>query len=222
MPGQGHSSLPPQGRINAIGRNEPSPRSTHRETASLPRPKTAASIWNAKTGKLLNTVNHEWVLSAAFSPDGSRIVTASEDKTARIWDAKTGELILQVARIRDQVNFAEFSRPDGARIVTASSDKKARIWNANTGELLKELDGHDSSLRGAAFSPDGARVVTASDDNTARVWNAGTGEVIAVLKGHLKTVWSAAFDRMALASSPRQKTRRPAFGTPRQANSSRC
>ena len=32
-------------------------------------------------------------LSAAFSPDGKRIVTASSDKTARIWDAATGQPI---------------------------------------------------------------------------------------------------------------------------------
>lgn len=31
------------------------------------------------------------VLSAAFSPDGSRIVTASDDKTARTWDAASGK-----------------------------------------------------------------------------------------------------------------------------------
>jgi WD40 repeat protein len=33
------------------------------------------------------------VFSAAFSPDGSRIVTTSDDETARIWDAATGKEI---------------------------------------------------------------------------------------------------------------------------------
>jgi WD40 repeat protein len=151
-------------------------------------------IWNARTGEPLNTViNERWVLSAAFSPDGARIVTASEDdNTARIWDAKTREELLQRLQHPDHVNFASFS-PDGGRIVTACSDKIARVWDSRTGQLLKELSGHDGRLRGAAFSPDGGRVVTASEDGTARVWDAETRQVIAVLNGHHKTVWSAAF-----------------------------
>jgi WD40 repeat protein len=32
-----------------------------------------------------------WVTTAAFSPDGARIVTASDDHTARVWDAATGQ-----------------------------------------------------------------------------------------------------------------------------------
>ena len=58
------------------------------------------------------------VFSAAFSPDGARIVTASADGTARIWDAATGSPVGEPLRQRDAVFSAAFS-PDGARIVTA-------------------------------------------------------------------------------------------------------
>ena len=72
--------------------------------------------------------------SAAFSPDGQRIVTASADKTARIWDAASGKPIGKPLRgHEDEVRGAAFS-PDGKRIVTASSDKTARIWDVATGK----------------------------------------------------------------------------------------
>jgi WD40 repeat protein len=67
--------------------------------------------------------------SAAFSPDGKRIVTASEDDTVRVWDAATAKEIAVLRGHENRVYSAAFS-PDGTRIVTASGDKTARIWNA--------------------------------------------------------------------------------------------
>ena len=83
-------------------------------------------------------------MSAAFSPDGKRIVTASEDKTARLWDAETGKPIGEpLTGHTDGVSSAAFS-PDGKRIVTASADKTARLWDAETGKPIGEpLTGHD-------------------------------------------------------------------------------
>ena len=59
------------------------------------------------------------VLSAQFSPDGKRIVTASSTNTARVWDAQSGQPLTEPLKHRDVVKSAQFS-PDGKRIVTAS------------------------------------------------------------------------------------------------------
>ena len=132
------------------------------------------------------------VRQAAFSPDGSRIVTASEDGTARVWRADgTGEPVVLKGH-EGGVNSAAFS-PDGARIVTASRDNTARVWRADGIGGPVVLKGHEHDVSSAAFSPDGARIVTASEDGTARVWQAdGTGEPV-VLKGHEYGVSSAVF-----------------------------
>jgi TPR repeat protein len=144
------------------------------------------------------------VYSAGFSPDGTRVVTASDDYTARLWDAKTGASLAVLKGHTDYVNSAGFS-PDGTRVVTASDDKTARLWDAKTSASLAVLKGHTGSVKGAGFSPDGARVVTASSDNTARLWDAKTGASLAVLKGHTDSVFSAGFSpdgtRIVTASS---------------------
>jgi hypothetical protein len=67
--------------------------------------------------------------SAGFSPDGTRIVTASSGGTARVWDAASGMPIGEPLKGHEgSVLSAAFS-PDGTRIVTASSDGTARIWD---------------------------------------------------------------------------------------------
>ncbi len=130
---------------------------------------------------------------AAFSRDGSRIVTASDDNTARVWDAATGTAIAVLSGHENQVISAAFS-PDASRIVTASWDYTARVWDAATGNAIAVLTHHDGGVTSAAFNPDGSQIVTASLDTTARVWDAATGKAIAVLPGHGGGVISAAFN----------------------------
>ncbi|WP_242684326.1 TIR domain-containing protein, partial [Paraburkholderia hospita] len=130
--------------------------------------------------------------SAAFSPDGRRVVTASRDGTARVWDAATGKQIALLTGHQGAVHSAAFS-PDGQRVVTASEDNTARVWDAANGKQIAQLSGHQEGVVSAAFSPDGQRVVTGSSDNSARVWDAANGKQIALLTGHQGAVRSAAF-----------------------------
>src|SRR6516162_3689917 len=134
------------------------------------------------------------VTSAAFSPDGSRIVTASLDNTARTWDAASAKEIA-VLRGHDGTVWSAAFSPDGSRIVTASADKTARIWDAASAKEIAILRGHDDRVDSAAFSPDGSRIVTASADKTARIWDAASAKEIAILRGHDNGVRSATFSR---------------------------
>jgi len=91
-----------------------------------------ARIWDARTAQQLAVLSGHGaaVNSAAYSPDGSYIVTASNDGTARIWDARTGVQLAVLSGHRGRVSTAAYS-PDGSRIVTASLDGTVRVWDAH-------------------------------------------------------------------------------------------
>ena len=125
--------------------------------------------------KLINDVK--------FSPDGTKIVTGSDDKTAKIWDVNTSNLLKTLKGHNEVISDVEFS-PDGTKVVTASYDKKAKIWDVTTGNLLFTLNGHTDSISDSKFSPDGTKVVTASYDNTVKIWNVSTGSLLFTLNGH--------------------------------------
>ena len=132
------------------------------------------------------------VHSAAFSPDGQRIVTGSEDQTAKVWDAASGQELLTLKGHGSAVWSVAFS-PDGQRIVTGSADQTAKVWDAASGKELLTLKGHGSRVWSVAFSPDGQRIVTGSGDQTAKVWDAASGKELLTLKGHGSAVRSVAF-----------------------------
>lgn len=162
------------------------------------------------------------VVDAAFSPDGTKIVTASWDKTARIWDTATGRTIAILPGHSTIEWHAVFS-PDGTRVATASYDDNcARIWDVATGRALVTLehakgvpipDGEtipdifktpDGKMRNfvldVAFSHDGTRVLTRASDNV-RVWDAVTGRSITTLEGDTASaVFSPRGNRVATVS----------------------
>jgi WD40 repeat protein len=113
------------------------------------------------------------VSSAAFSPDGTRIVSASHDNTLRLWDAHTGRPIGEPLRGHESFVFSVAFSPDDARIVSGSADNTLRLWDAHSGRPIGEpLRGHDDAVTSVAFSSDGTRIVSASRDKTLRLWDA--------------------------------------------------
>ena len=132
------------------------------------------------------------ILYAAYSPDGARIITASEDHTARIWDARTGRQLLPPLPHQDDVLRAVFS-PDGTRVATCSDDRTARIWDAATGQPMGVPIQETDSIRFVQFSPDGKLLATGSDDNKARIWDARTGQPVTPPIKYHESVFSVNF-----------------------------
>src|SRR5262249_55498217 len=106
-----------------------------------------------------------------FSPNGARILTASQDKTAKLWDAVSGKLVASFDH-PNGLHRAAFS-PDGARILTASGGNTAKLWNAASGKLIVSFD-HQDTVPWAGSSPDGPRILRVSWDKTAELWDAAT------------------------------------------------
>merc|ERR550534_917289 len=137
---------------------------------------------DASTGEvLLNFTHHRIVKSAAWSPTGDYLLTASDDGIATLWNASTGEALRELAGhsrswLSDSLQKAVFS-PAGERVLTASWDRTAKMWNASTGEVLRHFTGHSDILSWAVFSPTGNSVLTNGFADT-KLWNASSGEVL--------------------------------------------
>jgi WD40 repeat protein len=116
------------------------------------------------------------IYSVVFSPDGSKVLTASWDNTAKLWDAASGKELAAFHHERS-VNSAVFS-PDGSKVLTASWDATAKLWDAASGKELAAFL-HDDVVNSAVFSPDGSKVLTAGRDATAKLWDAASGKELA-------------------------------------------
>jgi WD40 repeat protein len=159
---------------------------------------TRLALWDATVAirELLVLGGPEAISGAAFSPDGTRIMSAERGGTIRVWDAASGAELL-VLRANEDPDFGwhdlvAFS-PDGARIMGAYSSGRVRVWNASSGEELLVLPGHEGDGVTVAFSRDGARFVTAAYDNSVWVWDAVSGADLFALRGHEELVTAAAF-----------------------------
>ena len=153
-----------------------------------------AKVWEAATGQALLTLSGHTgkIVRLAFSSDGLRLATASDDGTARIWDLNTGQTLHTLAGHKS-VTAVAFS-PDGKYLVTTGNrdlshvDLRTILWDAATGQQLTALASPGEKPLAVAFSPDGKQLTVGYIDGNVNVYALSGDAVDAIklftLRGH--------------------------------------
>jgi Tol biopolymer transport system component len=139
------------------------------------------------------------VWAVAFSPDGSQIVSGSDDKTMRLWEFKTVKEVRQFDHGKYRVRAVAFS-PDGKQIASGTAGDgesfPVYLWDAESGKKVQTFKGHQRDVTAVLFTPDGKRLLTAGLDGLLIVWDVESGKE---LKRMGKGVGSGVFYHAALS-----------------------
>ncbi|MEZ5925624.1 MAG: caspase family protein [Hyphomicrobiaceae bacterium] len=135
------------------------------------------------------------VRNVIFSPDGTRLISAGDDKAIRIWklaDGQTERTILgEIGEGEDGKILAMALSPDGTTLAVGGRLRGAqggeaaiRIIDLASGEVMHLLEGHDEGILSLAFSPDGTLLASGSMDDTAILWSVSDYHLVRRVAGH--------------------------------------
>ncbi|MBD2169496.1 ribosome assembly protein 4 [Calothrix membranacea FACHB-236] len=180
-------------------------------------------LWDVSTGKVIQTLpplqeatptesyidsgHQDSVTSIAFSSDGKKLASGSEDKTIKLWDISTGQLLQTFSGHGDVIKTIALSS-DGQKLASGSKDKTIKLWDVSTGQLLQTFSGHGDVVNSVALSSDGQKLASGSKDKTIKLWDVSTGKLLQTLSVHRDAVNSVAFspDGQHLASGSDDNT----------------
>jgi WD40 repeat protein/serine/threonine protein kinase len=133
----------------------------------------AVRLWDVATGAAAGTLagHGSTVTALVFSPDGTRLASASWDRTLKVWDAATGRELATLRGHTNAVLGAAWS-PDGTRLASAADDHTVKVWDVDSGQAVLTLAGHEHNVTSVAFHPGGRCLASGSLDGTVRLWEA--------------------------------------------------
>ncbi|XP_019568398.1 WD repeat-containing protein 86 isoform X2 [Rhinolophus sinicus] len=124
----------------------------------------------------------------SLSPDGQRLLTGSEDGTARLWSTADGQCC---ALLQGHESYVTFCQLENEAAFTCSADCTIRKWDVLTGQCLQVFRGHTSIVNRILVANN--QLFSGSYDRTARAWSVDKGQVSREFRGHRNCVLTLAY-----------------------------
>jgi WD40 repeat protein len=127
-------------------------------------------LWNMETNEALTRAFHDHLANqCAFNTEGSRLVSASSDYTARIWSVPDLRLRAVLGDHEDDVEMAIF-HPAHDLVATASRDHAVRVFSTD-GRLVHRFGGHTADALSVQWVLGTTDLISSGDDGTIRRWS---------------------------------------------------
>ncbi|UCG27542.1 MAG: caspase family protein [Bacteroidales bacterium] len=160
-----------------------------------------AVLWDINTGKEIRRFNplprdipmqknfrYPSARSAEISPDGTLLLTGSNDRTVILFDFHSGEELMKFKGDRGSCTSCLISASfsfDGEQFVTLYDS--VHVWKVETGERIVVMDGR-SNRDGAAVFSDNDEYIISSYYRNANIYNARTGKLVTNIEGHPRDI----------------------------------
>ncbi len=135
---------------------------------------------NSSRHKLTMLGHSNSIVALKFSPDGTKLLSGSTDKTVRVWNTSDGALISSNEIPTEATALAWLT--NGAQIACAGGDGIIRLWNLSPVTLARELKGHTGSVSALDALPDGQHLLSGGADGTVRKWKLEDGSMVQEMK----------------------------------------
>jgi WD40 repeat protein len=137
---------------------------------------------------------------AAFSPDGTQVVSSGVDNGIHFWKVAGGALTADNRTLTaDGLGRVAFS-PDGGQLAVGGGAGQLYLFDLRAG-IQRPLTGHTERVRGLAFSRDGSRLVSVDAKGTLRLWDVAQGTPVGAPIAVPGIPWTLALSQTSAAGA---------------------